>query len=105
MRDALAGLNALGVEAAGISPDSVAAQKKFSDKLRLDFSLLCDTDHLVAQAYGAWGEKSLYGKKYYGIIRSCFLIDGKGRVMAAFYKVRPEDTVTRALGALGVKEK
>ncbi len=101
MRDALARLNALGVEALGISPDPTAAQKKFSDALKLNFSLLSDSDHSVAEAFGAWGEKSLYGKKYNGIIRSAFLIDEKGMILGAWYKIRPEDTISKALLALG----
>ena len=100
MRDALAKLNSLGVEALGISPDSGAIQKKFSDKLQLNFSLLSDNDHSVAEAYGSWGEKTLYGKKYYGIIRSSFLIDENGKILAVWYKVRPEETVSKALEVL-----
>ena len=100
MRDALAQLNVLGVGAVGISPDSTATQKKFSDALSLNFPLLSDIDHAVAEAYGAWGEKSLYGRKYFGIVRSSFLIDEKGRIMESWYKIRPSDTVPKALAAL-----
>lgn len=102
MRDALAKLNDAGVEALGISPDSTAAQKKFSDKLHLKFFLLSDHDHAVAEAYRVWGEKTLYGKKYFGIIRSAFIIDEEGRIMAAWYKVSPADTVPKALGVLEI---
>lgn len=101
MRDALAQLKTLGVAAVGISPDVPAAQKKFSDKLQLNFPLLSDSDHIVADAYGAWGEKSLYGKKYFGITRSSFLINEKGKISAAWYKISPNDTVSKALAALG----
>jgi peroxiredoxin Q/BCP len=101
VRDALAQLKALGVAAVGISPDALAAQKKFSDKLQLNFPLLSDSDHAVADAYGAWGEKSLYGKKYFGITRSSFLINEKGKISAAWYKISPNDTVSKALAALG----
>src|SRR2546423_274439 len=59
----------------GISPDKPAAQKKFDTKYGLGFTLLADEDHAVAEAYGAWGEKSMYGKKYMGIVRSAFLVD------------------------------
>jgi len=104
LRDALSKLNGTGVEALGVSPDSTAAQKKFSEKLNLNFSLLSDTDHSVAEAYGVWGEKTLYGKKYNGIIRSSFLIDEEGAILAAWYKVSPKDTVPKALGALGITE-
>jgi thioredoxin-dependent peroxiredoxin len=101
VRDALAQLNTRGTDAVGISPDPVAEQKKFSDKLTLNFPLLSDGDHAAAEAYGVWGEKSLYGKKYFGIYRSSFLIDEKGRIAEAWYKVSPEETVPKALAALG----
>jgi len=68
------------VEVLGISPDPTAVQKKFSDDLKLKFSLLSDSDHSVAEAYGAWN-------KYTGIIRSTFLIDEDGMILAARYKV------------------
>jgi peroxiredoxin Q/BCP len=101
VRDALAQFNALGADAVGISPDPLTAQKKFSDDLRLNFPLLSDSDHAVAETYGVWGEKSLYGKKYFGITRSSFLIDEKGKIIESWYKVSPEDTVPKALAALG----
>ncbi|OPY85249.1 MAG: putative peroxiredoxin bcp [Syntrophus sp. PtaU1.Bin208] len=102
MRDARVKLKGNGVEAVGISPDSPAAQKKFSDKLQLNFPLLSDANHAVADAYGVWGEKSLYGKKYFGIVRSAFLIDEEGRILGAWYKVSPGDTVSKTMGALGI---
>ena len=101
MRDALAQLNALGADAVGISPDAVAVQRKFSEKLALTFPLLSDADHVVAEAYGAWGEKSLYGKKYFGVTRSAFLIDEKGKIIEAWPKISPDETVPKALAALG----
>ena len=101
MRDALAQLNALGTDAVGISPDPVKAQKKFSDRLTLNFPLLSDADHTVAEAYGVWGERSMYGKKYFGITRSAFLIDEAGRIIAAWPKISPDETVPEALAALG----
>ena len=100
MRDALAQLNALGTDAVGISPDPVGAQKKFSDELALDFPLLSDADHAAAEAYGVWGEKSLYGKKYFGVTRSAFLIDEAGRIIEAWPKISPDETVPKALAAL-----
>ncbi|SEM43638.1 peroxiredoxin Q/BCP [Syntrophus gentianae] len=102
VRDAMIKLQENGVDAVGISPDSPAAQKKFSDKLQLTFPLLSDADHTVADAYGVWGEKALYGKKYFGIVRSAFLIGEDGRILAAWYKVSPGDTVPKALGILGI---
>lgn len=85
----------------GISPDKPAAQKKFDDKYALGFPLLSDLDHSVAEAYGVWQEKVNYGKKYMGIVRSAFLIDEKGKVANAWYKVSPKDTPANLLKALG----
>jgi thioredoxin-dependent peroxiredoxin len=85
----------------GISPDAPAKQAKFDVKYSLGFPLLSDPDHTVAEAYGAWGEKSMYGKKYMGIIRSAFLVDEKGKVEHAWPKVSPKDTVTNLLKAIG----
>ncbi|HEY0399222.1 MAG TPA: thioredoxin-dependent thiol peroxidase [Acidimicrobiia bacterium] len=84
----------------GISPDKPAAQKKFDTKYGLGFALLADEDHGVAEAYGAWGEKSMYGKKYMGIVRSAFLIDKAGNVEQAWPKISPKDTPTNLLKAL-----
>jgi peroxiredoxin Q/BCP len=86
----------------GISPDKPAAQAKFDTKYSLGFPLLSDPDHAVAEAYGAWGEKSMYGKKYMGIIRSAFLIDEKGRIAEAWPKISPKDTPKNLLAALSV---
>ena len=93
-------LKSHGVQAIGISPDSPASLKKFSDKQGLNFTLLSDADRETAKAYGAWGEKTMYGKKVEGIIRSAFLIDEQGIIRGAFYKISPEDTVPKVLGAL-----
>ena len=85
----------------GISPDPPAKQKRFDEKYELGFPLLADTEHAVAEAYGVWGEKKNYGRTYLGIIRSAFLIDEKGRIEAAWYKISPKDTPTKFLAALG----
>jgi len=100
VRDASGDLSSLGVAALGISPDAPAQQKKFDDKYDLGFPLLSDTDHAVADAYAVWGEKSMYGKKYEGIIRSSFLIDENGKIIQTWYKVSPKDTVPKAREAL-----
>ena len=100
VRDAREELAALGLAVVGISPDQPARQQKFDDKYNLSFPLLADPDHRVAAAYGAWGEKTSYGKKSLGIIRSSFLIDGAGKIVAAWYGVKPEDTVPKAQKAL-----
>lgn len=84
----------------GISPDPPAKQKKFDDKYGLGFPLLADEDHAVAEAYGAWGERSMYGRRYMGIIRSAFLIDAAGIVGDAWYKVSPKETPGRLLRAI-----
>lgn len=96
VRDARTELADLGVTALGISTDPMDLQQKFDIKHSLGFPLLSDSDHTVAAAYGVWGEKSMYGKKYEGIIRSAFLIDEKGLVIQAWYKVSPEQTVPKA---------
>jgi peroxiredoxin Q/BCP len=100
VRDAQAGLANKGVAVAGISPDDPAAQKKFDEKYQLNFPLLSDRERSVSKTYGAWGEKMMYGKKTEGIIRSSFLIDEQGKIMQAWYKIRPEDTVPKALAVL-----
>jgi len=101
IRDSREDLMKMGVAYVGVSPDAPEKQKKFDDKYSLKFPLLSDLDNAVAKAYGAWGEKSMYGKKYEGIIRSSFLIDEQGNVIEAWYKVKPEETVPKALEKLG----
>jgi peroxiredoxin Q/BCP len=84
-----------GVTVIGISPDKIAQQKKFDDKHTLGFPLLSDTDHAIAEAYGVWGEKKMYGKTYMGIVRSAFLIDEAGKIAATGYKISPKNTVPK----------
>lgn len=100
VRDARQDMKKLNVDVLGLSPDTPEDQKKFDVKFSLGFPLLADTDHRVAEAYGVWGDKTNYGKTYKGIIRSSFLIDEKGKVQRAWYKVKPEETVPNAKGAL-----
>ena len=85
----------------GISPDAPAKLKKFDDKYSLGFTLLSDEDHVVAEQFGVWVEKSMYGRKYMGVQRSSFLIDEKGRIERAWPKISPKDTPTQLLKALG----
>jgi thioredoxin-dependent peroxiredoxin len=85
----------------GISPDKPAAQKKFDTKYGLGFPLLSDIDHTAAEAFDVWKQKSMYGRTYMGIVRSAFLIDEKGKIAEAWYKVSPKDTPKNLLGALG----
>ncbi len=84
----------------GISPDSVNSHVKFRTKFNLPFRLLADEDHMVAELYGVWGEKSMYGKTYFGIIRSHFVVDEEGKIADVRYHVSPEDSVQGALAAL-----
>ncbi|HEY0519778.1 MAG TPA: thioredoxin-dependent thiol peroxidase [Ilumatobacteraceae bacterium] len=84
----------------GISPDKPAALGKFRDKYALNFELLSDPDHSVAEAYGVWKEKKNYGKTYMGIERSAFLVGADGTIRNAWYKISPKDTPTRLLEAL-----
>lgn len=100
VRDNMATLKSLGITVLGISPDTPSKQKKFDEKYGLGFPLLSDPDHKAAEAYGVWTEKSMYGKKLFGIVRSSFLIDGDGMVIDRWYKVKPLDTVEKATAAL-----
>ncbi|HEY2714621.1 MAG TPA: redoxin domain-containing protein, partial [Solirubrobacterales bacterium] len=87
------------------SPDEVEDIAKFAGKYDLGFTLLADPDHKVAEKYGAWGEKSMYGKKYMGVLRSTFVVDAKGKVARVFPKVQPkkhDKLVLEALAALPV---
>lgn len=84
----------------GISPDEPAKQLKFDKKYGLGFTLLADTEHKVAKAFKVWKKKSMYGREYMGIERSAFLIDEKGKILNAWYKISPKDTPTNLLEAL-----
>lgn len=84
----------------GISPDGVVKQKKFADKYKVRFPLLCDTDHVVSEKYGVWQQKSLYGRTFMGVVRSAFLIGPTGRIEQAWYKISPKDTPVRLVKAL-----
>jgi len=103
VRDHAADYDELDARVIGISPDPVTAVRKFADKYDLGFTLLADEDHAVADAYGTWGEKSMYGKTYMGVQRATFIIDADGRIAKVFPKVSPkthDDAVLEALGAL-----
>jgi peroxiredoxin Q/BCP len=90
----------IGLSAVGISPDTPRAQKKFDTKYCLGFPLLSDPDHAVAEEYGAWGQRTMYGTSTMTIIRSAFVINEEGRIIETFYDVKPEETVPRVLGAI-----
>lgn len=89
-----------GTAIIGISPDQPDKLKKFDEKHSLGFTLLSDPEHKVAEKYGVWGEKSMYGRKYMGIIRSAFLIDEQGKIAEAWPKISPKDTPKQLLKAL-----
>jgi peroxiredoxin Q/BCP len=103
IRDRGADYKEAGARVLGISPDEVKAIDKFAGKYDLDFTLLADADHAVAEKYGAWVEKSMYGKKYMGVQRATFIVDPEGRIAKVFPKVSPkthDDVVLKALGEL-----
>lgn len=85
----------------GISPDSIEALKKWQDKINLPYDLLSDPDHNVLEAWGAWGEKNMYGNKYMGVIRSHWVIDENGVVIDENIKISPKDSVKKALKVVG----
>ncbi|HYZ99550.1 MAG TPA: thioredoxin-dependent thiol peroxidase [Acidimicrobiales bacterium] len=98
LRDVLGDIGDTAV--VGISPDKPAKQKRFDDKYGLGFPLLSDEDHAVAEAYGAWGERSMYGRTFMGIIRSAFLVDEEGKLAEVWPKISPKDTPKNLLAAL-----
>ena len=98
--DARAKLEKLNIVPLAVSPDEPSYLKKFEEKKSLNFTLLSDPDHSVAEQYGVWGEKKMYGKSYMGIIRSSFLIDETGKVTHVWYKVSPKETVPNAIKAV-----
>ena len=100
MRDALQKLKVKKIAVLGISPDTPETQKKFDDKHNLGFPLLSDQDHKIAEAYGVWGEKKMYGKIFMGIIRSSFLIDENGTIEHTWYKISPKNTVPELMKVL-----
>jgi thioredoxin-dependent peroxiredoxin len=103
VRDRSADYATAGARVLGVSPDEVGKVKKFADKFDLDFTLLGDADHAVAESYGTWVEKSMYGKKYWGVQRATFLIDPDGKIATVFPKVSPkthDDVVLAALAEL-----
>lgn len=85
----------------GVSPDPVKAQTKFKTKFNLPFTLLADEEHAVAEKYGVWVEKSMYGKKYMGVERSTFIINKEGKIAKIFPKVKPAGHAAEVLAALG----
>ncbi len=99
-RDNLNSILAMGIQVVGVSPDSIASHKKFKEKYNLNFPLLSDPDKKVAEAFGAYGEKKMYGKVTKGIIRSTFLIDEEGRLEKAWLNVKAKGHVEKILKEL-----
>ncbi len=99
--DNLKAFDRAGVPVIGISPDGSAKHQKFRDKYGLSFPLLSDPEHATMEAYGAWGEKTLYGKKKVGVIRSTFLVDGNGVIARSWYNVRADGHAAKVLEELG----
>ena len=103
VRDRRAEYKAAGARVIGVSPDKVEAVAKFAGKFDLDFTLLADADHAVADSYGTWVEKSMYGKKYMGVQRATFIVGPDGKIAKFFPKVSPkthDDVVLKALAEL-----
>jgi len=104
VRDRSAAYAEAGARVLGVSPDTVDDVAKFAEKFSLDFELLADADHAVADRYGTWGEKNMYGKKYMGVTRATFIIDPEGKIAKVFPKVQPkthDEIVLDALAELG----
>ena len=98
-RDAFSKFKKQGITILGVSPDSEKSHQKFTAKYNLPFTLLADTNHSIADAYGVYGEKKFMGRTYMGIHRTTFLIDEKGKIKKVFEKVKPEDHADEVLGA------
>jgi peroxiredoxin Q/BCP len=90
-RDAIAEFRKAKIAVLGVSPDPVKDVSKFSDKFTLNFPLLADEDHAVSEKYGVWQEKSMYGRKYWGVVRTTFIIGKDGKIVHVFEKVKPEE--------------
>jgi len=99
-RDVISRIKKKDTVVLGVSPDSVASHQKFKVKFSLPFPLISDEDHKIAIAYGTWQEKSMYGKKYMGIVRSTFVIDGNGLIFQVYEKVKVKGHVEAVLNTL-----
>lgn len=100
LQDNLSLLTSRGISVVGVSPDDAASHQKFTAKYSLGFPLLADTQHQIIQAYGVWGEKQMYGKKYMGLLRTTFVIDGKGVIRHVFRKPKVKEHAQEILDAL-----
>ncbi len=84
----------------GVSPDSPKSHRKFKQKFQLPYTLLADEDHSIAERYGVWGEKMNYGRKYWGVLRTTFIVDADGRIARVFEKVKPENHAAEVADAV-----
>jgi peroxiredoxin Q/BCP len=100
-RDAYPQIEGKNAVVLGVSPDSAKSHVSFKTKYELPFPLLIDQDHQIAEAYGVWREKSMYGRKYMGILRSHFVIDEQGKLADVQYNVKATDSAPKALASLG----
>jgi peroxiredoxin Q/BCP len=100
LRDNFPKIEAGNATVVGVSPDQPAALAKWKAEENLPYPLLSDPDHQVAEAYGVWGEKNMYGRSYMGIIRSHFIIDAEGNIEDVQFKVSPKNSISRAVAAL-----
>lgn len=101
LRDGFGDLKKAGIAVIGVSIDDERSHQKFISKYELPFDLIADTDKSIVEAYGVWGEKSMYGKKYMGTLRKTFLIDEKGRIVKIFDKVKVAEHADEVLAAFG----
>jgi len=99
-RDAWSDVKRTGAVVLGVSPDTAASHKKFKTKFKLPFPLLADPDHKVAERYGAWGERSMYGRRFQGILRTTFVIGPDGRILKVFERVKPKGHAAQVLESL-----
>jgi peroxiredoxin Q/BCP len=99
-RDSIVDIGEKNAVVLGVSPDSAKSHQKFRDKYGLPFPLLVDSDHKIAEAYGTWQEKSMYGRKYMGMVRSHFVIDENGKLVDVRYNVKAKDSPALSLSAL-----
>jgi thioredoxin-dependent peroxiredoxin len=104
VRDRKADYDKAGAVVLGVSPDPVAKVQKFHEKYSLDFPLLADEDHGVAEAFGVWVEKSMYGRKYFGNERTTFIVDSEGKIAEVLRKVKPAEHDEQVLAALAGAE-
>lgn len=89
----------------GVSPDSPKSHTRFKEKFQLPYTLIADEDHAIAEAYGVWGEKTNFGRKYMGVLRTTYIVDPDGRIAQVFEKVKPENHAEEVAEALNVLSK